>query len=175
MAFDSLSCCRGSRLISAVVVLIVALMFHAGAVTPAQAQAASEECVELGKVMQRQGELTQAAQGIGKKKMTPALVQQACATFGKLSTNTTEAIAKLEKDGAWCHAPPTIIDALKASVPNINKAQKDSCAAVANLKKMEKQAKQQQLQQQQQLKGAGPIGGGGDVLGGPIKVPQGAL
>jgi hypothetical protein len=172
MAFDSLRCRRNSRWPSATAVAFIAAACFA---LPGVARAQSDECQALGKVIQRQGELTQAAQGIGKKKMTPALISQACSTFVQLAANTKEAIAKLEKDGAWCHAPPTILDALKASQPNITKAQSNACTASANVKKQMQQAKAQQEQQKKQMKGAGPIGGGGDVLGGPIKVPQGAL
>jgi len=172
MAFDSLRCRRSSRWPSATAVALIAVACFA---LPGAARAQSDECQALGQVIQRQGELTQAAQGIGKKKMTPALIAQACATFGKLAANTKDAIAKLEKDGAWCHAPPNILDALKSSQPNISKAQSNACNASANVKKMEQQARAAQERQKKQMQGAGPIGGGGDVLGGPIKVPQGAL
>jgi hypothetical protein len=173
MAFDSLSGRRTLSWSSAAAVALIAVGLGAGLSGPAQAQ--SDECQALGKVIQRQGELTQAAQGIGKKKMTPALIAQACSTFGQLAANTKEAIAKLEKDGAWCHAPPNILDALKASQGNISKAQSNACTAASNVKKMEQQARAAQERQKKQMQGAGPIGGGGDVLGGPIKVPQGAL
>ncbi|MFO1147674.1 MAG: hypothetical protein U1E62_04790 [Alsobacter sp.] len=173
MALDSLSCRRRLTRSSATAVAFIAVGFVAGLAGPARAQ--SDECQALSKVIQRQGQLTQAAQSFGKRKMTPALISQACSTFGQLAANTKDAIAKLEKDGAWCHAPPTIVDALKASQPNIAKAQTNACNASANVKKMEQQARAAQERQKKQMQGAGPIGGGGDVLGGPIKVPQGAL
>jgi hypothetical protein len=173
MAFDSPLPGRRVRPSGLVAAGLSALLL-AGLSTGARAQSA--ECTAIGEVLKRQGELSQTAQGYSKKKMTPALIASACATFGKLSANTSEAIAKLEKDGDWCHAPANIVEALKASQPNIAKAQKNACTAAANVKKMEQQARQQQEQQKkQQLQGAGPIGGGGDVLGGHIKVPQGAL
>lgn len=172
MAFNSPRPGRRQRLPGLVVAGLSALL-AAGIATGARAQSA--ECTAIGELLKRQGELSQTAQSYGKKKMTPALIASACATFGKLSANTSEAIAKLEKDGDWCHAPGSFLDALKESQPNIAKAQKDACTAAANIKKMEQQARQQAEQQKKQMQGAGPIGGGGDVLGGPIKVPQGAL
>ena len=96
----------------------------------------------------------------------------ACAAFTELAGNTTSVISELETNGSWCHAPPEALPAMEAQKTQIMSARTNACNAAAQQKKMEQQAKQQQ---QQQLKGAGPIGGGGDVLGGPIKVPQGAL
>lgn len=134
----------------------------------AQAQA-SPECTKLGQMLQKQQSMIQRVQGFQKKKPTAAV---ACSAFTELGANTSGLVDELQKNGDWCHAPANLIETFKSQKTQIASARSNACTAAVQQKKMEAQAKRQQ---QQQFQGAGPIGGGGDVLGGPIKVPQGAL
>ncbi len=135
-----------------------------------KASAQQSECQKLGSLMQTRGGLLAKIQNFQKKKPTAPV---ACAAFGELASNTDKVIAELETNGAWCHAPAEALPGMQAQKTQIATARSNACNVAAQQKKMEQQqAKQQQLQQKQ---GGGPIGGGGDVLGGSIKVPQGAL
>lgn len=161
----SLACWTGTGLLP---VVAAGLALASTTPRPAQAQVGNE-CEKLAVLLKKQSSLVQTAQGFAKKKPTAA---GACTVFTQLSGNASSLVAELEANGTWCHAPPEFVDNIKKSQPQIATARTNACNAAAQQKKMEAQARKQQQNQQQ---GAGPIGGGGDVLGGPIKVPQGAL
>jgi hypothetical protein len=171
MAADSLHDYRRRMSGTVLGAATIGLMLLASAVasTGAQAQAPAE-CQKVAQLLQKQQSLLQRVQAFQKKKPTAAV---ACSAFTELGSNTGSLVAEIEKNGEWCHVPGNLLDTFKGQKGQITAARSNACTAAVQQKKMEAQAKHQQ--QQQQLQGAGPIGGGGDVLGGPIKVPQGAL
>ena len=130
--------------------------------------AAADPCSRLGATMQERMKIIGQVQGFKDKKPT---AQDACAVFTKLSSINKSAIEGLVRDGAWCRAPENFAESLKQQQSQIDQGKANACKAAADQKKMESQ------------KGAamqggpktGPMGGAGDVLGGPVKLPQGAL
>lgn len=139
-----------------ILALILAISWSA---SPASAQ--SSECDNLGKKLNAYGALMQRAQGFQKKKPTP---DEACSVFTGLFNAGKDVIPALEQNGAWCHLPDNILAGIKGQQDQISKVRGNACGVAAQMKK----------QQQQQQQGPGLLGGG-DVLGGPMRVPQGAL
>lgn len=155
---------------SALLMMALTSIAFSQVVISSEASAQQAECQKLGSLMQARGGLIAKIQGFQKKKPTAPV---ACSAFGELASNTDKVIAELQTNGDWCHAPAEALSGMQAQKTQIASARTNACNAAAQMKKMEQQqAKQQQMQQKQ---GGGPIGGGGDVLGGSIKVPQGAL
>lgn len=130
--------------------------------------AANDPCAKLGATMQARVKLIEQIHGFKDKKPT---AQEACSVFTKLASTNKAAVEGLERDGAWCRAPETFAASLKAQQDQIEQGKANACKAVADQKKMQ--------QQQGTIGGrgpqTGPLGGTGDVLGGPQKLPQGAL
>ncbi len=157
-----------SRFASRLSVLLLAWAVIGGS-QPAFAQTpVNDPCVKLGETMQARMKLIEQIQGFKDKKPT---ADQACSVFTRLSRANKNAIAGLERDGAWCRAPETVAASLKEQQSQIDTGRSNACKVAADQKK---------LQQQQGAaagRGAqtGPLGGTGDVLGGPQKLPQGAL
>lgn len=130
--------------------------------------AANDPCAKLGAVMQDRMKIVTQIQGFKDKKPT---AQEACSVFTKLSSLNKTAVQSLERDGAWCRAPENIAVSLKQQQDQIDQGKSNACKVAAEQKKM-------QNQQGAAAPGApqaGPLGGTGDVLGGPVKLPQGAL
>ena len=129
--------------------------------------ATNDPCAKIGVLMQERGQIIQQIQGFKDKKPT---ADQACAVFTKLSSVNKNAVQGLERDGAWCRAPENVAVSLKQQQDQIDQGKANACKAAADQKKM---------QTQQGAAGpgpkTGPIGGTGDILGGPAKLPQGAL
>jgi hypothetical protein len=138
-------------LFSALAVLVVA--------APSSALAQSSECEDLGKKLTAYGSLMQRAQNFQKKKPTP---DEACSIFTNLQSAGKAVIPALEQNGSWCHVPDEALTNIKAQQDQISKVRANACSVAAQMKK------------QQQQQGPGLLGGG-DVLGGPMRVPQGAL
>jgi hypothetical protein len=133
---------------------------------PAFAQAPNE-CQAVAPMMQERASLMKRAESFRKKKPTPT---EACNVFTSLQKNGTQIVPWVETNGAWCHVPPEFLTNLKQQQEQISKVRTQACAAMAQEKKMIEQAKRGQA------KGApGPLGGGDEIVGGPIKMPQGAL
>lgn len=133
---------------------------------PAAAQV-SDDCIPLVKVMKEHGALMQRLNAMNKQKQKDA--NQFCSVFQQLGAKVNQAIPEVEKNGSWCHVPDNVLPALKASLPQIDKAKGQACGVAAQQRKMMNQ------QKAQQRGGPGPLGGGDSVVGGPIRMPQGAL
>ena len=140
------------------------------ALAPRTAQAQSAECMGMMKLLKDRVTLLQQWQGMQKKKQATA--PAACNLFTQLNSKVTAAIAEVEKNGTWCHVPEQVLPTLKDEQPKVSKARADACKAASMQKQMEAQRARQQ---QQQRSAPGPLGGGDSVVGGPIKMPQGAL
>ena len=126
------------------------------------ASAADDPCQALGKVLTGRAQIIQEVQAYREKKPT---ADQACATFTKLSKLNVTATAAVERDGAWCRAPEDLAASLKSQQNDIDTGKKNACKAAADMKKAQKN-------------GGGapaPFGGSDAVLGGDMKLPQGAL
>jgi hypothetical protein len=123
--------------------------------------AADDPCVNLTKLLNERGQYIQQAQGFQKKKPT---ADEACTVFTKLSKINVTTAAALDRDGAWCRAPDTLADNLKGQQTQIDAAKTNSC------KVAEAQRKGQAAGGQHQ-----PFGGGDEIVGGGLKLPQGAL
>lgn len=137
------------------------------ALAPRTAQAQSAECMGMMKVLKDRVTLLQQWQTMQKKKQATA--PAACNLFTQLNAKVTTAIAEVEKNGTWCHAPDELLANLKDEQPKVSKARGDACKAASTQKQMEAQ------RARQQRSAPGPLGGGDSVVGGPIKMPQGAL
>lgn len=143
------------------------MMLLAGVPSSRAQDAAADPCAKLGAVMQERVQIIQKIQGFKEKKPS---AQEACSVFTKLSSVNKTAVQGLERDGAWCRAPEAAAASLKQQQDQIDQGKANACKAAADQKKM-------QTQQGAARPGpkTGPLGGTGDVLGGPVKLPQGAL
>lgn len=139
----------------------------AAGVAPASAQSQVAGCEDLNKTWLAFTSQIQQAQALGKAKAGP---DKACAVLTKLQATQASLLPMLEKDAAWCHVPPQAIEGVKQQGPQISKVKNDACNAAVKFKQMEAQARKQQ-----QERGPGLMGGGDSIVGGPIKMPQGAL
>ena len=131
-------------------------------------QAADDPCVKLNTLMQNRMNLIEHIQGFKEKKPT---AQEACSAFTKLSSANKSAVDGLQRDGAWCRAPESIAASLKTQQDQIDQGKAVACNAAVEQKKMQNQ----QGAGGAKIPNTGPLGGTGDVLGGPVKLPQGAL
>lgn len=158
-----------SRSLVQVSLSVLASAFLIANVSSASAQdAANDPCAKLGTLLQERVKIIEQVQSFKDKKPT---AQEACSVFTKLSSVNKTAVKALERDGAWCRAPESVSAALKQQQDQIDEGRSNTCKVAADQKKM---------QNQQGAAGrggpaTGPIGGTGDVLGGPVKLPQGAL
>lgn len=159
-----------SRFVTLCAALLSCAGIYFAVSTAAFAQAntpANDPCAKLGKVMEERMKIIEQVQSFKDKKPT---ADQACAAFKKLSSVNKSAIEGLERDGAWCRAPETFAASLKQQQDQIEQGRANACKVAAEQKK---------AQSQQGAVGpgpkTGPLGGTGDVLGGPQKLPQGAL
>ena len=124
--------------------------------------AADDPCQALGKVLAGRVQVIQEVQSFREKKPT---ADQACTAFTNLSKINVTAIAAIERDGAWCRAPEDLAATLKKQQNDIDTGKKNACKAAAEMKKAQKN-------------GGGapaPFGGGDGIVGGDMKLPQGAL
>jgi hypothetical protein len=130
------------------------------AASAAPAAAQSSECDRLSKVFEARAKTMQQIEGFRKKAPS---ADQACAVFGRLKEQNATAMAEVERNGDWCHVPPDILPNLKAQHEQIEGTRKSACTAAAQQRKQAEDAKKQGLL------------GGGDIIGGPMRLPQGAL
>lgn len=124
--------------------------------------AADDPCQALGKVLNGRAQIIQEVQSYREKKPT---ADQACAAFTKLAKLNVTAVAAVERDGAWCRAPEDLAGSLKNQQNEIDAAKKNACKVAVEMKKAQKN-------------GGGtpaPFGGADGILGGDMKLPQGAL
>ena len=126
-----------------------------------QGRAQTPECVELGKIFNKRQAVIEQINGFQKKQVSPDV---ACSAFTKLGQLTTDTIKAIEKDGAWCHVPGEILPNLQNQTAQIAEARKNSCGVAEQHRKAQSDAKQNN-----------PLSGGDSVIGGPIKMPKGAL
>lgn len=158
-----------SRFRMKLLVSTLAATLMGAVISPVSAQdAANDPCAKLGGLMQDRGKIIEQIQGFKDKKPT---AQEACSVFTKLSSLNKTTVQSLERDGAWCRAPESAAVALKQQQEQIDQGKANACKAAADQKKMQNQ----QGAASQGGPATGPIGGTGDVLGGPQKLPQGAL
>jgi len=140
------------------------------ALSPASAWAqasSADACAKLGAVMQERVKIIEQVQSFKEKKPT---AQEACSVFTKLSSVNKSAVEGLVRDGSWCRAPDTFAESLRQQQGQIDAGKTNACKVAAEQKKMESQ--QGAAAPGQKM---GPLGGTGDILGGPQKLPQGAL
>jgi hypothetical protein len=153
------------QLASLVLAAVLGLALSSLSARPAAAQQQpSSDCDKLGAQLQARASLVQQAQKMSKKTTPDA----ACAVYTKLAANGNAVIASLEQNGTWCHVPDNILPAIKSQHAQVSKVRTQACGVAAQVRKMQKQARQARPEQ-------APWGGTGDVLGGPLRVPQGAL
>jgi len=129
----------------------------------AYAQAAEDPCVGLTKILGVRGQLMQHIQSFSTKKPT---AEDACSTFTNLAKVNSSTVVALERDGAWCRAPDTLADGLKGQQGQIEAAKTNACKAAAEQKKAQASGGTAARQ---------PLGGADEILGGTMKLPQGAL
>ncbi len=150
---------------SAAWILLAALAMPILASRPAAAQA--EDCKPLVKLMQERGALLQRLNAMNaKKQKDPA---QFCAVFQQLSAKIADTIPEIERNGSWCHVPDAVLPGLKAEQPKVAQARTQACKVAAEQKKMQEAARSQQQ------RGPGLLGGGDGIVGGPVRMPSGAL
>ena len=144
----------------------------AGFAGPARAQAPSS-CEQGAAMLKSRAPLIQRIQGFAKNRPTAA---QACAAFNQLSANGTRVLKWLDANGSWCQVPEQVSATLKADQERVSKVRAQTCNVAAQQAKMEGQMRQQ-AQQWAAQGGAerNPLGGADTVVGGDLKLPQGAL
>jgi hypothetical protein len=125
--------------------------------------AADDPCVSLNKLMMDRVQVIQRIQAFKDKKPT---AEEACGDFTQLAKVNSTSIKSLERDGAWCRAPDGLADNFKAQQVQIEMGKTNACKAAAEQKKAAANGGAAQR---------APLGGTGDILGGPMKLPQGAL
>jgi len=125
--------------------------------------AADDPCVSLNKVVMERVQVIQRIQAFKDKKPT---AEEACGAFTQLAKVNATSITSLERDGAWCRAPDGLADNFKAQQVQIETGKTNACKAAAEQKKAAANGGAAQR---------APLGGTGDILGGPMKLPQGAL
>ena len=152
---------------SALAVTAVTLAMTLGLGT-GRAAAQANDCAAVAPMMIERQKLMQRIEGFRKKRPTAV---EACNVFTSLSGNGNRLIPWVETNGAWCHVPPEFLPNLKAQQEQMTKVKGQACTAAVQQKKLEAQARRQQPGQ----KGTGPLGGGDEIVGGPIRMPQGAL
>ena len=140
-----------------------ALGFVAGLGSAGFAIAADDPCVGLTKILGDRGQLMQHIQTFQTKKPT---AEDACDVFTKLSKVNTTTVAALERDGAWCRAPETWSPSLKGQQAQIDAEKANACKIAEQQKKAQATGGAQARQ---------PLGGADEILGGAMKLPQGAL
>jgi hypothetical protein len=127
------------------------------------AHAAEDPCVGLTKVLNDRGQLMQHIQSFQTKRPT---AQEACNVFTKLSKINVTTVGALDRDGAWCRAPDTLGPTLKGQQGQIDTAKANACKIAEQQKKGAAKGGAEARQ---------PFGGTDEILGGAIKLPQGAL
>ena len=127
------------------------------------ARAADDPCVALGKLMAGRGQLIQHIQGYKDKKPS---ADDACSAFTSLAKATISSVAAIERDGAWCRAPDTLAPNLKGQQAQIDAAKANACKVAEQQKKAQAAGGAQAHQ---------PMGGADEIVGGAMKLPQGAL
>lgn len=146
-----------------IIAVTIALAWSAGS---ARAQT-SPECQKISKLSQDRATRMMQIQSWQKAKTKPS-ASAVCSAFSELLSNGNALIPLIETHGAWCHVPEQAIAGLKQQQAGIGKTRANACKVAEQMKKMESQRAQGGGPQ-------GPLGGTGDILGGPIKAPQGAL
>jgi len=127
------------------------------------ADAAEDPCVGLTKILGDRGQLMQHIQSFQSKKPT---AEDACDTFTKLSKINATTVGALDRDGAWCRAPDTLGPNLKGQQAQIDAAKANACKIAEQQKKAQATGGAQAHQ---------PMGGADEIVGGAMKLPQGAL
>jgi hypothetical protein len=127
------------------------------------ADAVEDPCVGLTKVLGDRGQLMQHIQSFQSKKPT---AEDACDTFTKLSKINATTVGALDRDGAWCRAPDTLAPNLKGQQAQIDAAKANACKIAEQQKKAQATGGAQAHQ---------PMGGADEIVGGAMKLPQGAL
>ena len=127
------------------------------------AHAAEDPCVGLTKILGDRGQLMQHIQTFQTKKPT---AQEACDLFTKLSKINVTTVSSLDRDGSWCRAPDTLGPTLKGQQGQIDAAKANACK-IAEQQKKGPAASAAEARQ--------PFGGTDEILGGAMKLPQGAL
>ena len=155
---QSLRC--ANRILSS---LFVVSLLVVGIVSALPAYAAEDPCVSLNTLMANRAQVIQRIQGYKDKKPT---AEEACGTFTQLAKVNATSITALDRDGAWCRAPDGLAENFKAQQVQIEAGKTNACKAAAEQKKAAANGGATQRQ---------PLGGTGDILGGPMKLPQGAL
>jgi hypothetical protein len=131
---------------------------------PAWAQASS--CRDGEKFLTERKSLSaQLQKAAGKdKKLDPRV---ACTVFGKLENNGENGLKWIAANKDWCQIPDQFVQNFKSEHEKIQELKGQACKVAAQVREMEKKAKQQAQQQK-----GNPFGGG---LTGDYKIPQGAL
>ncbi len=138
--------------------LFAACIVFGFAAAPAAAQ--SNECERLAKNFQNRMKTIQEIENFQKRRPT---ADKACGAFTRLQEQTASVVAEIERNGAWCHVPPDVLPGLQQQQAQIVDARQNACGAAQQQRKAAEEAKRQGLL------------GGGDIIGGPMRIPQGAL
>lgn len=138
--------------------LVAPLMLGLGT-TPASAQASG--CEQITGFLNERKSIVERINKLGKQPKA----SDACTLLTRLSKNGNETMKWVDANKDWCQIPQDFIDGLKADHANVTKVRGQACSVAAKQAQMEKQAREQGLLG----------GGGGDILTGPMRIPQGAL
>lgn len=145
--------------------LLAAAIVGPGLTAAGPARAQANDCAAAGPMMQERAKLMQRIESFKKKKPTPT---EACSLFSSLAANGAKLLPWIETNGEWCHVPADFSAAIKGQQDQIVKVRAQACGMAAKEKQMMDQARKGG-------QGNGPLGGGDEVIGGSIRMPQGAL
>jgi hypothetical protein len=155
-----------SRALSLRTALFAGLAAAGLIVSAAPALAQVSGCAQGQKYLQTHQTLSEKLNNLKDKnnKIDPVA---ACGLLSKLDNNADSMLKWMNTNKDWCQVPDQLIQNLKEGQTNLAKAKGQACKVAAQVREMQKKAKQQAQQQK-----GNPFGGG---LTGDYKIPQGAL
>jgi hypothetical protein len=155
-----------SRALSLRTFLFAGLAAAGLVVSAAPASAQVSGCGQGQKFMKTHQTLSEKLNNLKDKnnKIDPVA---ACGMLSKLDDNAESMLKWMTTNKDWCQVPDQLIQNLKEGQSNLAKAKGQACKVAAQVRDMQKKAKQAQQQQK-----GNPFGGG---LTGEYKIPQGAL
>ncbi|CAH1655235.1 conserved exported hypothetical protein [Hyphomicrobiales bacterium] len=140
--------------------------FMGPAVSPAAAQASG--CEQIKTFLDQRKALVERLNKLGKKPDA----KSACSLLTNLASNGSTTLKWVDSNKDWCQIPDEFVNGFKADNSRVTKFRGQACNAAAQQATMQKRAQQQQQQQSNSPFNVAP---GGDVLTGPMRIPQGAL
>ena len=140
--------------------------FIGAAVSPAAAQASG--CGQIKTYLDERKSIVERLNKLGKKPDP----KSACTLLTTLVGNGSNTLKWVGTNKDWCQIPDDFVNGFKADNVRASNFRGQACKAAAQQATMQKRAQQQQ---QQTTNSPFGVPQGGDILTGPMRIPQGAL